>query len=95
MNIKPVGQHIFLEVIKEETKSSIVLTSEPRVGQREYVKAKVIAVGKGTYLDSRFVPNDVVVGDTVLVPKLAIKSVKVHGESYDYTRNVDIEAIIG
>lgn len=94
--IKPVGQTVILKLLKNKETSSPIILKEREKGQKEYLRAEVLASGKGSYLGgSRFVPNDVKEGDIVLVPKLAVRKLKISGgETMTYTLNIDIEAII-
>ncbi|AMM44814.1 co-chaperonin GroES [Bacillus phage SP-15] len=94
--IQPTGQNVIIEILKEEEKLGSIILPPPQKGQRDFFQARVIASGKGTYIGNKFVPNDVKEGDIVLVPRLAIKKMKVSGEDklISYTRNIDIEAIV-
>ncbi|MFP4479035.1 MAG: co-chaperone GroES [Candidatus Izemoplasmatales bacterium] len=91
--LKPLHDHVVLEVIKEEktTKSGIVLSEKdqekPNVGQ-------VIAVSEGVYKDGKKQALTVKVNDKVIFKKYATTDVKLNGKEYLIIKEADILAIV-
>lgn len=95
MNIKPLSNHIFLEVVEEEkiTKSGIVL---PETAEKEKpMKGKIIAVGPGKLNDKgERIPMSVKVNDTVLFKKYGPDEIEIEDKKYLVGDEDDILAII-
>ena len=95
MKIKPLGERVLVEPIKEEeaVKGGIIIPDSAKEKPQE---GKVIAVGTGKIDDNgKKVPFNVKVGDVVLMPKYGGTEVKVNGKEYQIMREDDILAIIG
>ncbi len=95
MNIKPLGERVLVEPVKEEeaVKGGIIIPDSAKEKPQE---GKVIAVGTGKIDDEgKKVPFNVKVGDIVLMPKYGGTEVKVDGNEYQIMREDDILAIIG
>jgi chaperonin GroES len=92
--LKPLGNRVLLEVVKEEEKtaSGIVL---PDSAKEKPQTAKVVAVGEGRLLDNGSRAEVAVsVGDQVLFEKYAGSEVKHEGNEYLVVKDTDIIAIV-
>lgn len=93
MKIKPLGDKVFIEPIKEEakTKSGIYL---PDSAKEKPKQAKVLAVGEGRMIEGKLHPLSVKAGDTVLVKEWGGDEVKFEGREYKIVSEEDILGII-
>ena len=91
--LKPLHDHIVLEVEKKENKtaSGIILTESSK---EEPSYAKVVAVGDGKYIDGKKIPLAVSVGDVVIFKKYATTDVKIDGKEYLIVSEKDVLAIL-
>ncbi|SFK04840.1 chaperonin GroES [Marinilactibacillus piezotolerans] len=92
--LKPLGNRVLLEVIKEEEKtvSGLVL---PESAKEKPQTAKVVAVGSGKILDDgKRADMDVAVGDKVIFEKYAGSEVKYEGNEYLVLKDSDIIAVV-
>lgn len=92
--LKPLGNRVLLEVIKEEEKtvSGLVL---PESAKEKPQTAKVVAVGSGKVLeDGKRADMDVAVGDKVIFEKYAGSEVKYEGNEYLVVKDSDIIAVV-
>jgi chaperonin GroES len=91
--LKPLHDHVVLEVIKKEqtTKGGIILSEkdqeQPSIGQ-------VIAIGDGAYKEGQRLPMSVSIGDQVVFKKYATTDVKLDGKDYLIIKESDILAIV-
>lgn len=92
--LNPIGQYVFIELLPQDKSEGSIYVPPQEKSQKDMMLAKVTATGNGIYYKSKFVPNEVKVGDTILVTKLSIKRAKFDGKSLSYVRHVDIEAIV-
>ncbi|MCF7849779.1 MAG: co-chaperone GroES [Kiritimatiellales bacterium] len=95
MKIKPLGERVLVEPLKEGevNKGGIIIPDSAKEKPQE---GKVIAVGTGKLDDNgKKIPFNVKVGDTVLMPKYGGTEVKLNGKEYQIMREEDILAIIG
>lgn len=95
MKIKPLGERVLVELVKEEevSKGGIIIPDSAKEKPQE---GKVIAVGTGKLDENgKVVPFNVKKGDLVLMPKYGGTEVKVDGNEYQIVREDDILAIIG
>ena len=95
MNIKPLGERVLVEPIKEEeaVKGGIIIPDSAKEKPQE---GKVIAVGTGKLDDKgNVIPFNVKVGDVVLMPKYGGTEVKMDDKVYQIMREEDILAIVG
>ena len=95
MKIKPLGERVLLEPLKEDevAKGGIIIPDSAREKPQE---GKVIAVGTGKIdKDGNKVAFNVKVGDTVLMPKYGGTEVKLDGKTYQIMREEDILAVLG
>ncbi len=94
MNIKPLGNRVVIQVLKEreETESGIVL---PESAKEEPKQGKVVAVGPGKTLDTgEKAPLQVSEGDRVIFSEYAGTEVELKGEEYLILREDDVLAIV-
>ncbi len=95
MNIKPLSNHVFLEVAADEkvTKSGIVI---PDTADKERpAQGKVLAVGPGKLNDKgEITPMSVKVGDMVLFRKYGPDEIEMEGKKYLVGSEEDILAVI-
>jgi len=95
INIKPLGDYVLIEPIKEEekTKAGILLPESAEKEKPE--KGKVIAVGPGRRDEKgNLIPVSVKVGQTVLFKKYGPDEIKVDDKEYLICKEEDILAII-
>lgn len=95
MKIKPLGDRVLVEPIKEEevAKGGIIIPDSAREKPQE---GKVIAVGTGKIdKEGNKVPFNVKKGDIVLMPKYGGTEVKLDAKTYQIMREEDILAVIG
>ena len=95
MNIKPLGERVLIEPVKEGevSKGGIII---PDTAKEKPQEGKVIAVGTGKVDENgKAVPFNVKKGDLVLLPKYGGTEVKMDGKEYQIVREDDILAVIG
>lgn len=91
--IKPLGNRVVVEPLKEETKGGIILPASADKEKPE--KGKIIACGSGKFLENGTrAPMEVKVGDTVVFKKYSPDEVKVDGKEYLVLEESDIMGII-
>ena len=93
VNIKPLGDKIFIKPIEEETKTKSGLYL-PDSAKEKPKQAKVLAVGDGKYIDGKLVSLSVKVGDIVLTKEWGGDEIKMDGETYKIVSEEDILAIV-
>ncbi len=95
MNLKPLSNHVFIEITEDEkiTKSGIVI---PDTADKEKpAQGKIVATGPGKKNDKgEIVPMSVKVGDTILFKKYGPDEVEVDGKKYLVGDEDDILAVI-
>ncbi len=95
MKIKPLSDHILIEPIKEEEKTSSGILLPETVEKEKPEKGKVLAVGPGRKTASgKIIPLDVQVGQKVLFKKYGPEEIKVDDKEYLIAKEEDILAII-
>ena len=95
MKIKPLGERVLVELVKEEevSKGGIIIPDSAKEKPQE---GKVIAVGTGKLDENgKVIPFNVKKGDLVLMPKYGGTEVKIDGNEYQIVREDDILAVIG
>src|SRR3989338_7523813 len=96
MNIKPLGDRVIVKPLEaqEKTKGGIVL---PDTAKEKPQEGKIIAVGKGNYLENgQLQPLEVKAGDHILYGKYSGSEISTkEGEELLIMREEDILAIIG
>lgn len=95
MNIKPLSNHVFIELETQETvtKSGIYI---PETADKERpVKGKILAIGPGKRNeDGEIIPMSVKIGDQVLFRKYGPDEIEVEGKKYLVGSEDDILAVI-
>ncbi len=92
--IKPLGDHVVVEAISEESASASGIIIPDTASKEKPMKGKVLAVGPGKFDDGVRVPMDVKEGDTVLFSKYGPTEVKVDGKEVLILSASDIYAIL-
>ncbi len=95
MKIKPLGERVLVELVKEEevSKGGIIIPDSAKEKPQE---GKVIAVGTGKLDENgKVIPFNIKKGDLVLMPKYGGTEVKIDGNEYQIVREDDILAVIG
>ena len=93
MAIKPLGDRVIIEVKEEEIQKEGSLFI-PDSAKEKPQQGRVIAVGKGTFVDGKWIPLDVKIDDTILYGKYSGTEIKYQGKEYLIVRESDILAII-
>jgi chaperonin GroES len=95
MNIKPLSDHILIEPIKEEEKTSTGIFLPETAEKEKSEQGKDVATGPGKKTDEgKIVPLSVKPGDKVLFQKYGPNEIKIDGKEYLIAREEDILAII-
>jgi len=95
MNIKPLSDHILIEVIKEEEKTKGGIFLPDTASKEKSEEGKVIAVGPGKKTeDGKIMMMSIKPGDKVLFSKYGPNEIKVNGKEYLIASESDILAII-
>jgi len=95
MTIKPLSDHILIEVIKEEEKSRGGIFLPETAEKEKSEQGKVLATGPGRKTnDGKVVAMSVKEGDRVLFSKYGPNEIKVDGKEYLIATESDILAII-
>ena len=106
MNIKPLGDHILIEPVKEDEKTKGGIFLPDTASKEKSEEGKVIATGPGKMTDDgKIIPMSVKPGDKVLfIPpetgsrfggtKYGPNEIKVEGKEYLIASEADILAII-
>ena len=93
MKIKPLGDHVLIEAMKEEVKRGGIILPDTAHKERPE-QGKVIAVGPGRTEDGKLIPLSVKKGDTVLFTKYGPNEIKVDEKEYLIAEEKDILAIV-
>lgn len=94
MRIKPLGDRVLIEPIREEKKKGGIILPETLDKERSE-QGKIIAVGPGKVDDNgKKVPMTVKKGDRVIFTKYGPNEIKIEGKEYLIAREEDILAII-
>jgi len=95
MNIKPLSDHILIEPIKGEEKTSAGILLPETAEKEKSEQGKVIATGPGKKTDDgKIVIMSVKPGDRVLFQKYGPSEIKIDDKEYLIAREEDILAII-
>lgn len=95
INIKPLGDHVLIEPVKEEEKTKAGIFLPDTANKDKSEEGKVLAVGPGKKTDDgKIVMMSVKVGDKVLFNKYGPNEIKVDGKEYLIATESDILAII-
>lgn len=94
MPIHPIKNRIFVKELEEEnvTQSGIFIPDSASTGDG-FVRAEVVAVGPGAFVNGERVPLEMKVGDVVVIPAYSGTSVDVDGESLVAMFDTDVAAI--
>jgi len=83
MNIKPLGDHILIEPIKEEEKTKAGIFLPETANKEKSEEGKVIATGPGKMTDDgKILMMSIKPGDKVLFQKYGPNEIKVDGKEY-------------
>jgi len=94
MKIKPLGDRVLIEPLREEKKRGGIILPDT-VEKERPEKGKVVAVGPGKVDDNgKKIPINVKKGDKVLFTKYGPNEIKVDEKEYLIAREEDILAII-
>ncbi len=95
MTIKPLGDHILIEPVKEEEKTKTGIFLPDTASKEKSEEGNVIAVGPGRKTDDgKIIPVSVKPGDKVLFTKYGPNEIKVDNKEYLIASESDILAII-
>ena len=95
MQIKPLGDHILIEPIKEEEKTKAGIFLPETANKEKSEEGKVIAIGQGrTTPEGKIIPMQIKPGDKVLFTKYGPNEIKVNGKEYLIASEGDILAVI-
>ena len=95
MTIKPLGDHILIEPVKEEEKTKTGIFLPDTASKEKSEEGKVIAVGPGRKTeDGKVIPVSVKPGDKVLFTKYGPNEIKVDNKEYLIASEGDILAIL-
>jgi len=93
MKIKPLGDRVVIQPLKEEKKKGGIILPDTVDKERQEM-GKVVAVGLGRIEDGKRVPLEVKKGDIVLFTKYGPSEVEVDGKKYLIAEEKDILAYI-
>ena len=95
MTIKPLGDHILIEPVKEEEKTKTGIFLPETASKERSEEGLIIAVGPGRKTDDgKIVMMSVKPGDKVLFQKYGPNEIKVDGKEYLIATESEILAII-
>ncbi|HLD70876.1 MAG TPA: co-chaperone GroES [Negativicutes bacterium] len=95
MQIKPLGDHVLIEPVKAEEKTSGGIFLPDTAEKDKSEQGVVVAVGDGKKTDDgKIVPVSVRAGQKVLFTKYGPHEIKVDGKEYLIASEADILAII-
>ncbi|MBI4120108.1 MAG: co-chaperone GroES [Parcubacteria group bacterium] len=94
MKIRPLGDRVLLEPIREEKRKGGIILPET-VDKERPERGKVVAVGPGKKDENgKLIPLNVKKGDKVLFTKYGPNEIKIDDKEYLIAREEDILAII-
>ena len=93
MKIKPLGDRVVIQPLKEEKKKGGIILPDTVDKERQEM-GKVVAVGPGRIEGGKRIPLEVKKGDIILFTKYGPSEVKVDGKEYLIAEEKDILAII-
>lgn len=94
MKIKPLGDHIVVEPLREEKKKGSIILPDT-VDKERSEQGKVLAVGSGKIdKDGKRIPMEVKKGDVVLFTKYSPNEIKIDGKEYLVIKHDDILAVV-
>jgi chaperonin GroES len=98
-NIVPLADRVLVRPFTEaelkggKKRPAIILPDS--ISKEKSAQGKVLAVGKGKFVDGKRLPVEVKVGDTVLFSKYGYDEVEVDGEELYLLKEDNIFAVIG
>lgn len=94
MKIKPLGDRVLIEPLREEKKKGGIILPDT-VEKERPEKGKIVAIGPGRIDENgKKIPMNVKKGDIVLFTKYGPNEIKVDEKEYLIAREEDILAII-
>jgi len=93
-NIRPLSDHVLIEVIKEEEKTKFGILLPDTIEKEKPEQGRVVAVGVGKNVSGKLVPMEIKVGDIIIFSKYGPHEIKVEGKDYLMAKEDDILAII-
>ena len=93
MKIKPLGDRVVIQPLKEEKKKGGIILPDT-VDKEKQEQGKIVAVGSGRIEDGKRIPLEVKKGDVVLITKYGPSEVEVDGKEHLIAEEKDILAII-
>lgn len=94
MKIKPLGDRVLIEPLREEKRKGGIILPET-VDKERPERGKIVAVGPGKKDENgKLIPMNVKKGDKVLFTKYGPNEIKVEDKEYLIAREEDILAII-
>lgn len=95
MNIKPLGDHIVVKIIKEEEVTSFGIVLPESAEKEKKAQGEVVAIGPGKLLDSGArAPMEVQVGDHIVFKKWGGDEVEIDKQEYKIVSQSDVLAIL-
>ncbi len=95
MNIKPLGDHIVVKLVKEEVVTASGLFLPDTNDKEKKAEGEVIAVGPGKMLESGVrAAMELKVGDHILIKKWGGDEVEVEKQEYKIVSQADVLAIL-
>ncbi len=93
--IKPLSNHIFIEVIEEEKKTESGIVLPETVEKEKPVKGKIVFAGPGKMKENgERIPMSVKAGDVVLFKKYGPDEIEIEGKKYLVGEEEDILAVL-
>ncbi len=94
MRIKPLGDRVLIEPLREEKRKGGIILPDT-VEKERPEKGKIIAVGPGKVDDNgKRIPMGVKKGDKVLFTKYGPNEIKIDDKEYLIAREEDVLAIV-
>ncbi len=94
MRIKPLGDRVLIEPLREEKRKGGIILPDT-VEKERPEKGKIVAVGPGKVDDNgKKIPMGVKKGDKVLFTKYGPNEIKIDDKEYLIAREEDVLAII-
>ena len=94
MKIKPLGDRVLIEPLREEKKKGGIILPET-IDKERPEQGKIIAVGPGKKDENgKLMPINVKKGDKVLFTKYGPNEIKIDDKEYLIAREEDILAVI-
>lgn len=92
--IRPLSDRIVVEAKETESTSAGGIVIPDTADKDKPIQGKVIAIGKGKYIDGSIQPLQVKVGDNILFGKYAGTNIKLNGSEYLVMREEDVMGVL-